>query len=124
MEDDYPAFPPKCRFITPIYHPNINKHGKVCHSILDRNWTSDTTNLQLVNTIYSLLLVPEFSDPMYVVYSSYAVNCQLTSHSNAVVTLNFHWDEVAFQDAAKEHIKKHATKTRAEWKSEILGEEI
>jgi len=36
MEEDYPAFPPKCRFITPIYHPNINRHGKVCHSILDR----------------------------------------------------------------------------------------
>jgi len=35
MEADYPAFPPKCRFTTPVYHPNINRHGKVCHSILD-----------------------------------------------------------------------------------------
>ncbi|KAH7330116.1 hypothetical protein BKA65DRAFT_51346 [Rhexocercosporidium sp. MPI-PUGE-AT-0058] len=104
MEQDYPAFPPKCRFTTPIYHPNINRHGKVCHSILDRNWTSDTTNLQLINTIYSLLLVPEFSDPI-----------------NAVVTLNYHWDEVAFQEEVKAHIKKHAVKTRAEYKSEILG---
>ncbi|PVH87391.1 hypothetical protein DL98DRAFT_448903 [Cadophora sp. DSE1049] len=104
MEQDYPAFPPKCRFTTPIYHPNINRHGKVCHSILDRNWTSDTTNLQLINTIYSLLLVPEFSDPI-----------------NAVVTLNYHWDEVAFRDEVKAHIQKHATKTRAEFKAEILG---
>lgn len=61
MEEDYPAFPPQCRFTTSVYHPNINRHGKVCHSILDRNWTSDTTNLQLINTVYSLLLVPEFS---------------------------------------------------------------
>ncbi|KAF4633485.1 hypothetical protein G7Y89_g4628 [Cudoniella acicularis] len=105
MEEDYPTFAPKCRFVTPIYHPNINRHGKVCHSILDRNWTSDTTNLQVINTIYSLLLVPEFSDPI-----------------NAVVTLNFHWDEVAFRDEAKTHIQKHATKTRAEWKAEILNE--
>lgn len=104
MEQDYPAFPPKCRFTTSIYHPNINRHGKVCHSILDRNWTSDTTNLQLINTIYSLLLVPEFSDPI-----------------NAVVTLNYHWDEVAFHDEVKAHIQKHATKTRAEFKAEILG---
>ena len=103
MEQDYPAFPPKCRFTTSIYHPNINRHGKVCQSILDRNWTSDTTNLQLINTIYSLLLVPEFSDPI-----------------NAVVTLNYHWDEVAFHDEVKAHIQKHATKTRAEFKAEIL----
>jgi ubiquitin-protein ligase len=67
------------------------------------NWTSDTSNLQLINTIYSLLLVPEFSDPI-----------------NAVVTLNFHWDEVSFRDEVKEHIKKHATKTRAEWKAELV----
>jgi len=105
MEEGYPASPPKARFITPIHHPNVNKHGKICHSILDRNWTSDTSNLQLINTIFSLLLVPEFSDPI-----------------NAVVTLNFHWDEVSFRDEVREHIKKHATKTRAEWKAELIEE--
>lgn len=36
MEEDYPAFPPKARFVTPVLHPNINRHGRVCHSILDR----------------------------------------------------------------------------------------
>lgn len=36
MEDDFPALPPKARFCTPIIHPNINRHGRVCHSILDR----------------------------------------------------------------------------------------
>lgn len=35
MEDNYPAFPPKGRFCTPIFHPNINRHGRICHSILD-----------------------------------------------------------------------------------------
>jgi len=105
MEEDYPAFSPKCRFTTPIFHPNINNHGRVCHSILDRNWTSDTSNLQLINTIYSLLLVPEFSDPI-----------------NSVVTLKFHWDEVAFRDEAKEHIRKHAIKSRDAWKAELLAE--
>ena len=36
MESNYPAFPPKGRFHTPIYHPNINRHGRICHSIFDR----------------------------------------------------------------------------------------
>jgi ubiquitin-protein ligase len=66
MGEDYPAFAPKARFITPVYHPNINRHGRICHSILDRNWTVDTTNKDVLDTIYSLLLVPEFSDPMQV----------------------------------------------------------
>ena len=38
MGDDYPALPPKARFCTPIIHPNINRHGGVCHSILDRRY--------------------------------------------------------------------------------------
>jgi len=46
----------------------------------------------------------------------------LIGRSNAVVTLNFHWDEVQFKEEVAKHIAKHARKTRAEWKKEILGE--
>ncbi|TID30027.1 hypothetical protein CANINC_001396 [Pichia inconspicua] len=31
---DYPLSPPKMKFITPIYHPNVYKDGTVCISIL------------------------------------------------------------------------------------------
>ena len=64
MEDNYPTFAPKGRFVTPIYHPNVNRHGRICHSIFDRNWTTDTTMRQVIDTVWSLLLVPEFSDQM------------------------------------------------------------
>ncbi|KAH5558945.1 peptidylprolyl isomerase [Parastagonospora nodorum] len=104
MGADYPMFAPTARFVTPIYHPNINRHGRICHSILDRNWTVDTSNKDLLDTIYSLLLVPEFSDPI-----------------NTVVTLNYHWDEVQFKEEAQRHIQKHASKSRAEWRAEIVG---
>lgn len=46
----------------------------------------------------------------------------LTSDSNAVVTLDYHWDEVQFKDEVKEHIVKHATTTRAEWRAVLLEE--
>ncbi len=41
---------------------------------------------------------------------------------NIVVTLDFHHDQVAFADMARENIQKHAKKTRAEWRAEILNE--
>jgi ubiquitin-protein ligase len=104
MGNGYPMSPPEARFITPIYHPNINRHGRICHSILDRNWTLDTSTKDVIDTIYSLLLVPEFSDPI-----------------NTVVTLNYHWNEVQFKEEAQLHIEKHASKSRADWRSEIVG---
>lgn len=64
MEENYPTFAPKCRFVTSIYHPNVNKHGRICHSIFDRNWTSDTTTSMVLTTVYGLLLVPDYSDPV------------------------------------------------------------
>jgi len=36
MPTAFPAFPPKARFITKILHPNVNPHGRICHSIFDR----------------------------------------------------------------------------------------
>ncbi|KAK3936440.1 ubiquitin-conjugating enzyme/RWD-like protein [Diplogelasinospora grovesii] len=102
----YPAFAPKARFITPIYHPNVNRHGRICHSIFDRNWTTDTSNKMVLSTIYGLLLQPDYTDPI-----------------NIVVTLDFHHDQVAFAEVARESIGKHATKTRAQWRAKILGEE-
>jgi ubiquitin-protein ligase len=104
MGTDYPLFPPRARFVTLIYHPNINHHGRICHSILERNWTVDTTNKDVIDNIYSLLLIPEFSDPI-----------------NMVVTLNYHWSEAQFKEEIKHYIQKHAKKTRGEWRKEIAG---
>ena len=103
MEESYPTLGPKGRFVTPIYHPNINRHGRICHSIFDRNWTSDTRCRDVINTVYSLLLVPEFSDPV-----------------NVVVTLSYHYDTVDFAETAKKLIRKHATKSREAWRRDIL----
>ncbi|KAF3049337.1 hypothetical protein E8E11_000526 [Didymella keratinophila] len=112
--DSFPQRPPESTyaggtFLTRVSSPpsttlNINHHGRICHSIFDRNWTIDTTTKDLVDTIYSLLLLPEFSDPI-----------------NTVVTLNCHWDEVQFKEEAQRHIRKHAAKTRAAWRLEITG---
>lgn len=105
MPEEYPRIAPKGRFVTPIFHPNISRHGLICHSIFDRNWTADTTIRQVLDTVFGLLLVPEFSEPI-----------------NTTVILAFYWDEIQFREEVKRHVEKFAKKTREELGSEILGE--
>ena len=33
--EDYPAAPPKCKFVNTLFHPNIYPSGTVCLSILN-----------------------------------------------------------------------------------------
>ncbi|KAK0721004.1 hypothetical protein B0H67DRAFT_487271, partial [Lasiosphaeris hirsuta] len=96
MEETYPSLAPKARFVTRIYHPNVNKHGRICHSIMDRNWTVDTSNWMVISTIYGLLMQPDYSDPV-----------------NIITTLDFHADQVAFATMAREYVEKYAKKDRA-----------
>lgn len=104
-DESYPTFSPKARFITKMQHPNVNMHGRICHGIFDRDWTSDISMTALLDTIYGLLLQAEYSDLV-----------------NTTTTLSYHHDEVEFADEVREHVKKHASTTREEWRKEILEE--
>lgn len=65
IEDNFPNEPPRCRFHPPVVpHCNINSYGRVCHSILDRNWTNSTPLKLVLDCIYGLFLTPEPDDPL------------------------------------------------------------
>jgi ubiquitin-protein ligase len=38
--DEYPSKPPKCKFVPPLFHPNVYPSGTICLSILneDEGW--------------------------------------------------------------------------------------
>lgn len=36
---EYPMVPPKVRFLTRVYHPNVDKIGRICLDILKDKWS-------------------------------------------------------------------------------------
>eukprot|EP00932_Pfiesteria_piscicida_P022983 SRR837773.9722.p1 GENE.SRR837773.9722~~SRR837773.9722.p1 ORF type:complete len:323 (+),score=20.99 SRR837773.9722:82-969(+) len=108
LPPEYPEAPPRIRFVTPIRHCNINAHGRVCHSILDRNYTADTSVLSIMQCIYGLMLNPDYDDPL-----------------DSTLALEFYEASGTYEDSIMRHVQRHAgSRSREAVRSSLLsGEE-
>ncbi|KAH3758691.1 ubiquitin-conjugating enzyme E2 [Pelomyxa schiedti] len=73
---DYPMMPPKLKFVSEFWHPNVYKDGKVCISILhppgedamsgelaSERWLPTQNVSSIILSVVSMLAAPNFSSP-------------------------------------------------------------
>ncbi|KAL5516572.1 hypothetical protein EMCRGX_G001945 [Ephydatia muelleri] len=64
LPEDYPMAPPKIRFLTKIYHPNVDKLGRICLDILKDKWSPALMIRTALLSIQALLSAPNPDDPL------------------------------------------------------------
>ena len=102
---DYPNKAPNIRFITPIYHCNINSAGRICHVILDRFYSPAIRIREVLNHLYGLLLEANPEDPI----DSYKADLLRT-------------DKEKYDREVREFTRLHASaSTKTNIRIEILG---
>lgn len=61
---EYPMVPPKVHFLTRIYHPNMDRVGRICLDILKDKWSPALQIDRVCLSIQLLLQCPNPEDPL------------------------------------------------------------
>ncbi|MCJ1478391.1 hypothetical protein MMC13_007071 [Lambiella insularis] len=104
LGEHFPLHAPTVRFITPVLHPNITKHGRICHEIFNREWHSGIRVYEVLQHVWSIFLSLEARDAV-----------------DPLFTLRFWTDPEGGKREVTEYIRRFALKTRGLHGIEILG---
>lgn len=88
---EYPFKPPKVKFLTKIYHCNIDDKGNVCLDILKDNWSPAYTIAKVLLSLCALISDANPDDPLV-----------------ASIAKQYKTDRQAHDQIASEWVKKHA----------------
>ncbi|KAL2935592.1 Ubiquitin-conjugating enzyme E2 27 [Bienertia sinuspersici] len=89
LTDGYPFEPPKMKFLTKVWHPNISSQsGAICLDILKDQWSPALTLKTALVSIQALLSAPEPDDPQDAVVAQ-----QYLKEYQTFVGTARHWTE-------------------------------
>lgn len=92
IPNDYPFSPPKMKFVTRVYHPNISSQtGAICLDTLGKEWSPALTIRTALLSLAALLSAPEPNDPQ-----------------DAVVASQYKRDRAAFEATARSWAEMYA----------------
>ena len=63
FNSEYPVKPPSVKFVSPIFHPNVYRDGKICVDILQGEWSPAQNIRSILISIRSLLMDPNPNSP-------------------------------------------------------------
>ncbi|XP_023281003.1 ubiquitin-conjugating enzyme E2 T [Seriola lalandi dorsalis] len=95
VPERYPFEPPKIRFLTPIYHPNIDNSGRICHDALKLPpkgaWKPSLNISTVLSSIQLLMAEPNPDDPLM-----------------ADISSEFKYNKQLFMEKARKWTQEHA----------------
>lgn len=90
VPETYPFNPPKIRFMTKIWHPNVSSvTGAICLDILKDQWAAALTLRTVLLSIQALLSAAEPNDPQDAVVAK-----QFKENQQLFITTARHWSNV------------------------------
>ncbi|XP_067586054.1 ubiquitin-conjugating enzyme E2 T [Pseudorca crassidens] len=95
IPERYPFEPPQIRFLTPIYHPNIDSAGRICLDVLKLPpkgaWRPSLNIATLLTSVQQLMAEPNPDDPLM-----------------ADISSEFKYNKPVFLRNARQWTEKHA----------------
>ena len=80
----YPMEAPLIRFITRVYHPNVDKVGRICLDILKKNWSPALQISTVMLSIQLLLASPNCEDPIDDAVAKHFINDPIGAKKKAI----------------------------------------
>ncbi|KAM6165169.1 ubiquitin-conjugating enzyme E2 T [Erethizon dorsatum] len=107
IPERYPFEPPQIRFLTPIYHPNIDSAGRICLDVLKLPpkgaWRPALNIATVLTSIQLLMAEPNPDDPLM-----------------ADISSEFKYDRPVFLKNARQWTEKHARQKQRADEEEVL----
>lgn len=109
IPERYPFEPPQIRFLTPIYHPNIDSAGRICLDILKLPpkgaWRPSLSIATVLTSIQLLMSEPNPDDPLM-----------------ADISSEFKYNKPVFLRNARQWTEKHARQKQKADEQETSGD--